>query len=154
MAQSKAWSIPVDWKTAINKSGFGLTSVLEMKASFSMLHVQGAALGLGFMAGFYPMLWFLWLPQSLGVCPQPLVLICLARMSAGGRVRMQCPANWDCGFPFSLEWEAGQKGEHGSAKVQDCTGCILGAGGANKQGVCIAEEVWDAVRCSEIVGGM
>lgn len=27
-------------------------------------------------------------------------------------------------------------------------------GGANKQGVCIAEEVWDAVRCSEIVGGI
>lgn len=77
MSHSKSWSTPVDWKTATNKSGFGLTSVLKIRASFSMLRVQGAALGLGFMGGYYSVLWFLWLPQefeclSTAPCPQPL----------------------------------------------------------------------------------
>lgn len=43
-----------------------------------MLRVQGAALGLGFMGGYYSVLWFLWLPQEFGYlstdpCSQLLV---------------------------------------------------------------------------------
>lgn len=83
MSQSKSWCTPVDWKSAINKSRFGLTSVLKIKASFSLLHVQGAALGLGFMGEYYSIYHFYGCPRNLDVCPQPLGLICLARMGAG-----------------------------------------------------------------------
>lgn len=127
MSHSKSWSIPVDWKTAMNKSGFGLTSVLKIKASSACCVCKEQPLAWASWEGIIQCYGFYGCPRSLDVCPQPLVLSCLARMGAGGRRGIQCPVNWnsDSGFSFlSLEWEAGREGERRSdrEKVQDCMG--------------------------------
>lgn len=82
-------------------------------------------------------------PRSLDVCPQLLVLICLAWMGAGGRRRIQYPVNWnsESSFPSLLGMGGRARG-----RVWECYRENIGLDGLYFGRVAIAEEIWDAVR--------